>query len=86
MTIEIRYLKGTVVKYGKKFWENCSYVKPPAFIEVLEFEDIKNHFDKLNEDESHFVNSNDICTPMDCVKEMIDSIVVDVLINILRKI
>ena len=35
---------------------------------------IKDHFDKLNKDESHFVNSNDICTPIECVKEMVDSI------------
>lgn len=39
-----------------------------------DFEDIKNHFDKLNEDKNHFVNSNDICTPMYCVKEMVDII------------
>ncbi len=35
---------------------------------------IKNYFDNLNKDKSHFVNSNDICTPMDCVKTMVDSI------------
>ncbi len=38
------------------------------------FADIKLHFDTLNQDPEHFVNSNDICTPMDCVKEMVDSI------------
>lgn len=38
------------------------------------FKKIKEHFDNLNLDTSHFVNSNDICTPMDCVKTMVDSI------------
>lgn len=35
---------------------------------------IFDHFDKLNEDEGHFQNSNDICTPMECVKEMVDTV------------
>ena len=39
-----------------------------------DFHNIKSHFDTLNEDESHFVNSNDICTPMECVKEMVDTV------------
>ena len=39
-----------------------------------DYDKIKEYFDKLNTDETHFVNSNDICTPMDCVKEMVDSI------------
>jgi adenine-specific DNA-methyltransferase len=38
------------------------------------FSQIKNYFDSLNQDQTHFVNSNDICTPMDCVREMVDSI------------
>jgi hypothetical protein len=38
------------------------------------FDEIKYFFDKLNFDETHFVNSNDICTPINCVKEMVDSI------------
>ena len=32
------------------------------------------HFDSLNQDEGHFQNSNDICTPMQCVKDMVDSV------------
>ncbi len=40
----------------------------------LKFKKIKEYFDLLNKDSSHFVNSNDICTPMDCVKIMVDSI------------
>jgi adenine-specific DNA-methyltransferase len=38
------------------------------------YQKIKNHFDNLNQDKNHFVNSNDICTPIDCVKEMVDSV------------
>lgn len=39
-----------------------------------EYEKIKEYFDILNKDTSHFSSSNDICTPMDCVKEMVDAI------------
>ncbi len=35
---------------------------------------IKNHFDSLDKNPDHFVNSNDICTPIDCVMEMVDKI------------
>ena len=31
-------------------------------------------FEALNSDESHFCNRNDICTPMGCVREMVDAI------------
>lgn len=31
-------------------------------------------FDKLNADTGHFRSSNDICTPMGCVKEMVDAL------------
>lgn len=41
---------------------------------LQEFEAIKHHFDTLNFNTEHFINSNDICTPMDCVKEMLDSL------------
>lgn len=34
----------------------------------------ENLFDRLNKDESHFLNRNDICTPMGCVREMVDAI------------
>lgn len=36
--------------------------------------EIFNYFNTLNKDISHYNNSNDICTPMGCVKEMIDEI------------
>ena len=32
------------------------------------------YFDKLNEDLSHYSSTNDICTPMGCVKEIVDNI------------
>lgn len=36
--------------------------------------DIFNFYDELNKDESHMMSSDDICTPMECVKKMIDYI------------
>lgn len=42
--------------------------------ETNNFITAKVHFDTLNQDSSHFVNTNDICTPMDCVKEIVDSL------------
>ena len=40
----------------------------------LGFEVIDDLYKELNEQKSHFHNSNDICTPMGCVKEMVDKI------------
>lgn len=40
----------------------------------FDFKKIKSKFNTLNQDLEHFVNSNDICTPMECVKEMFDSV------------
>ena len=41
---------------------------------INSFERLKNFYDVLDFDTSHFVNSNDICTPLECVKEMVDAI------------
>lgn len=41
---------------------------------LYDFTQIKQKFNSLNEDATHFINSNDICTPMECVKEMLDSL------------
>ena len=38
------------------------------------FRDIRDYYNNLDSDNSHFVNSNDICTPIDCVKVMVDKI------------
>ena len=50
--------------------------KNPKTFDLLcnDFLDIKEYFNNLNQDQSHFYNSNDICTPMECVKEMVDSV------------
>ncbi len=37
------------------------------------FENIKNYFNNLDSDYSNFNNSNDICTPLECVKTMVDT-------------
>lgn len=44
------------------------------FVFNNDYNKIKKYFELLNNDLSHFNNSNDICTPIDCVKEMVDSI------------
>ena len=38
------------------------------------FYKIRDYFNSLNKDNSHFINSNDICTPIECVKEMVDKV------------
>jgi SAM-dependent methyltransferase len=40
----------------------------------MEYAKLKKELDSLNFDKSHFVNSNDICTPMNCVEDMVDAI------------
>lgn len=37
-------------------------------------QEVFSYFDTLNKDKSHYNSSNDICTPMGCVKEMIDEV------------
>lgn len=56
-----------------RLFENVSSTSN-SVVKTKDFCQIKLRFDKLNFDESHFVNSNDICTPMECVKEMVGSI------------
>ncbi len=41
---------------------------------LKKYNDLKSFFDKLNFQKEHFVNSNDICTPMGCVEEMVNMI------------
>lgn len=36
--------------------------------------EFESRFDMLNEDESHYSNRNDVCTPMGCVREMVATI------------
>lgn len=40
----------------------------------MDFDAISRYFDRLNGDASHFQTTNDICTPMGCVREMVDTI------------
>ena len=39
-----------------------------------DYPEIKKYFNELNAQKYHYNNSNDICTPMECVKEMVDAI------------
>ncbi|MDI9325404.1 MAG: class I SAM-dependent methyltransferase [Alphaproteobacteria bacterium] len=73
----------TSTKYllQKKIKNNHFLFSPHSFSEeIVEHKDrtdlfsIKNYFDCLNQDVSHFVNANDICTPILCVKDMVDVI------------
>ena len=41
---------------------------------LQEYENIKKYFNDLNKQQYHYNNSNDICTPIECVKEMVDAI------------
>lgn len=38
------------------------------------YPEIRETLNILNDDKNHFVNSNDICTPMECVEEMVNAI------------
>lgn len=40
----------------------------------MNYKEKRTILNDLNMDKSHFVNSNDICTPMECVEEMVDTI------------
>ena len=39
---------------------------------TLSQEETFNYFNNLNASKYHYANNNDICTPMECVKEMVD--------------
>ena len=40
----------------------------------FQFAEIRAHYDALDRDSSHFVNRNDICTPLGCVQQMVDTV------------
>ena len=40
--------------------------------ELNNYEKIKQYYDFINNDKSHMLNNDDICTPMDCVELMLD--------------
>ena len=60
-------------------WARLNVVGAAANI-VVSINDMKSfpekskYFDALNADLNHYANSNDICTPMGCVKDMVDSV------------
>jgi len=56
--------------------DQINRVRGGIMLKILQkdFDDIRVYFDELDMDESHFENSNDICTPLGCVTEMVDSI------------
>ncbi len=47
---------------------NCKSLNSKKYDEILKY------YDKLNSDLSHMSSTDDICTPIDCVKKMIDYI------------
>jgi adenine-specific DNA-methyltransferase len=40
----------------------------------MDYDKLKKEFNKLNNDKSHYLTSNDVCTPMECVEEMINAV------------
>ncbi|MDR3290094.1 MAG: class I SAM-dependent methyltransferase [Rickettsiales bacterium] len=61
--------KTELKNYFEKMLKNKKYT-----ILYKDYNYIKTYFNNLNGDHSHFVNSNDICTPIECIKEMVDTI------------
>lgn len=43
-------------------------------LQSKKYEDILKYYNKLNTDSSHMISNDDICTPIECVKKMIDYI------------
>lgn len=62
-------------KANTEFTDN--YVSPYSYIGDYSLEEIFSFYNKLNEDTSHFTCRDDICTPMECVKLMVDYIPMD---------
>lgn len=56
---------------GKTFTYQAGLMSAYARLPQWEFE---SHFDRMNGDERHHQNRNDICTPMGCVREMVGTI------------
>ena len=49
-----------------------SYKSSLKYIGNFDLEKTISFYEKLNEDDSHYNSNDDICTPMSCVKKMID--------------
>ena len=77
MSLKTKHWNGIIMPLEKQKTMNTPIIEslPHPKRDTNEaFKKIKDHFNRLNNDNSHFTNSNDICTPMECVKEMIDTI------------
>ena len=51
-----------------------NYISPYDYIGDNSLDDIFYFYNNLNEEKSHFTCRDDICTPMECVKQMLDYI------------
>ena len=68
-------VRGVVVKIIRNLYEPKAEIRVDGFATAKDgYGPLKRFLDELNLQEYHFVNSNDICTPMGCVEEMVDAI------------
>lgn len=44
------------------------------YVGKMSLKETMSYYDKLNEDKTHYNSKDDVCTPMECVKKMIDYI------------
>ncbi len=58
--------------YDQTFTDD--YTSPYSYVGNLPVEELFSFYNKLNEDTTHFTCRDDICTPMECVKLMVDYI------------
>ena len=54
--------------------ERTEYDSDYENMSSADINDIVSYYNKINLDKSHFISNDDICTPMECVKLMIDYI------------
>ena len=54
--------------------EKTMYESTLEYIGDYSLEETMRYYDELNLDESHYSTNDDICTPMECVKKMVDYI------------
>lgn len=66
-------IRGVVVKIIRNFRDESS-LSSTTSLSNHEYQRMRRTLEELNHQQYHFVNSNDICTPMGCVEEMVDSI------------
>ena len=53
------------------------YISPFKYIGNNTQDDLFSFYNQLNSDSSHYSNRDDICTPMECVKLMVDYIPIE---------